>query len=102
MSNLTEKSLFEILEHPETEKVVRLDGRPLDKGVPKQMVQRASWDDWTDEDHEDLRITDLGEAFRHGEEPLRLAQPGPLKAPEAILMNHFDYRIDLWRAGIMV
>lgn len=66
------------------------------------MVKAASWLDWGDEDEEDLRVIDLGEAFHKGAEPAKLAQPGALRAPETIFTSRFDYRVDLWRAGIMV
>ncbi|KAH1634971.1 hypothetical protein KXW24_000798 [Aspergillus fumigatus] len=41
--------------------MVRLDGKPLDTGLPKHMVKAAGWDEWVDEDEEDLLILDLGE-----------------------------------------
>ena len=102
LSKLPKNRLFRILGSPESEALVRLDGKPLDKGLPNQLVKAASWDDWINEDREDIRIIDLGEAFIHGAEPTTLAQPGPLRAPETIFAHSFDYRIDLWRAGIMV
>jgi hypothetical protein len=44
----------------------------------------------------------LGEAFLKGAEPKILAQPQDLRVPETILTDSYDYRVDLWRAGIMV
>lgn len=97
-----ENDLFEVLGTPEWEELVRLDGEPLAKGLPKHLVKAAEWDDWVDEDEEDLRIIDLGESFLQGAEPETLAQPGPLRAPETIFTERFDHRVDLWRAGCMV
>jgi serine/threonine-protein kinase SRPK3 len=102
LSQLPEKDLFEILGPPESEQLLRLDGQPVDKGLPNQLVRAASWDSWFDEDDEDIRIIDMGETFLQGSEPPKLAQPGPLRAPETIFTDNFDYRIDLWRAGLMV
>jgi serine/threonine-protein kinase SRPK3 len=102
LSKSAEKDLFEVIGVPQTEPLARQDGKPLAKGLPNQLVQAASWLNWDDEDDEDLRIIDLGEAFRKGAEPRELAQPGSLRAPETIFTNRFDYRVDLWRAGIMV
>jgi hypothetical protein len=101
---LTENKLFNIIGAPlkEPEELARLDGKPLKKGLPSHRLETVSWDKWIDEDDEDLRIIDLGEAFIQGAEPTRLAQPGPLRVPETIFTKKFDYRIDLWRAGIMV
>lgn len=102
LSNVAEEDLFEVLGLPETEELVRLHGKPLDKGLPKHMVKAAEWDEWVDEDEEDLRVLDLGEAFLQGHEPKTLSQPGQLQAPETIFGNSFDHRVDLWRAGCMV
>jgi serine/threonine-protein kinase SRPK3 len=102
LSQLTEEELFKVLGAPKSEKLARLDGKPLDEGVPNQLVKAAGWVSWIDEDDEDLRIFDLGEAFLKGAEPKMLAQPRDLKAPETIFTDSYDYRLDLWRAGIMV
>ena len=104
LSQLTEEGLFKILGAPKSEKLARLDGKPLDEGMPTQLAKTAGWDEWVEEDDEDIRIFDLGEAFLKGAEPkiLALAQPRQLKAPETIFTDSYDYRLDLWRAGIMV
>ncbi|KAK9426952.1 kinase-like protein [Lipomyces doorenjongii] len=102
LSQLTEKQLFNVLGTPEPEELARLDGKPLDKRLPNHLVKTAGWDDWIDEDDEDLRIIDLGEAFLQGAEPTTLAQPGSLQAPETIFTDSFDYRLDLWRAGCVI
>ena len=65
-------------------------------------MKTAGWDNWTDEDEENLRVIDFGEAFLQGTEPRMLAQPDTLRAPETIFTAKFDYRLDLWRAGIVV
>ena len=70
--------------------------------MPEQLVQKAGWDDWIDEDDEDVRVIDLGEAFLHGAEPANPAEPGGMQAPEKIFTGNFDYRVDLWRAGCTV
>ena len=61
-----------------------------------------TWDDWIDEDEEDIRVIDLGEARLQVAAQKKLAQPGSLRAPEHIFTDSFDHRIDLWRAGIVV
>jgi hypothetical protein len=84
LSSATEKNLFKILGTPQIENSVRLDGKPLDKALPKYLVEAAEWSHWADEGIEDLRIIDLGESFLQGAKPARLAQPMPLKVPETI------------------
>jgi serine/threonine-protein kinase SRPK3 len=102
LSQLTEEELFKVLGTPETEELAQLDDKLLDEGMPTQLVKTAGWDKWVEEDDEDIRIFDLGEAFLKGAEPKMLAQPRQLKAPETILTDSYDYRVDLWRAGIVV
>lgn len=70
--------------------------------MPTQLVKAAEWDEWIDEDDEEIRLLDFGESFFQGEEPKKLAQPSSLRVPETIFTNFFDYRVDLWRAGCMV
>ena len=102
LSSATKEDLFELLGTPISAEMARLDGKPLGEGLPKQLVKTTEWNNWTDEDVEDLRIIDLGESFVQGAEPTKLAQPGPLQAPEIIFTEHFDHRVDLWRAGCVV
>lgn len=102
LSDATEEQLFEVIGSPEIEPLVRIDGMPLENGLPTQLVKAAEWVDWIDEDDEDIRLFDLRESFLHGKEPAKLAQPGTLRVPETIFTNSFDYRVDLWRIGCMV
>lgn len=94
--------MFRTLGIPKPEKLAYLDNRPLLPGMPEQLMENARWVDWIDEDDEDVRLIDLGEAFPHGAEPADLAQPWGLQAPEYIFTGHFDYKVDLWRAGCTV
>jgi serine/threonine-protein kinase SRPK3 len=63
LSSAAEKDLFKILGTPRIEKLARVDGKPLDKALPKYLVKAAEWYHWADEGIEDLRIIDLGESF---------------------------------------
>lgn len=102
LSRYSKTELFEAIGAPEWEEVKRVDGKPLDKGLPRQLVKKVEWTNWIDEDEEDIRIFDLGEAFVQGKEHKKLAQPGHLQVPETIFTDSFDYRVDLWRAGAVV
>lgn len=94
--------MLEVIGAPKTETLVRRDGETLTPGMPKQLVKKTCWYDWVDEDDEDVRLLDLGEAFAHDAIPDRLAQPSDLQVPEKIFTGRFDYRVDLWRAGCLV
>jgi len=102
LARLPLKSMLKVLGEPKAEPLVRLDGQLLSPGMPEQLVETTGWLDWIDEDEEDVRLIDVGEAFAHGKEPAELAEPGKLQAPEGIFMGKFDYRVDLWRAGCTV
>ena len=102
LSQATKEDLFSVLGQPEVDNLIRLDGQPINNNLPKQIVNVATWGDWTEGYEEDLRVIDFGEAFMHGEEPERLAQPGALRVPESIFTDTLDYRLDLWRTGIVV
>ena len=102
MSKATKEDLFSVLGQPEVEDLVRLDGQPIKDSLPKQLVNVAAWEDWIEEYEEDLRVIDLGEAFKHGEEPERPALPHALRVPESIFTDTVDYRQDLWRIGVVV
>lgn len=105
LSRLSEEKLFEALGSPNPEVLTRSDGEPLGRGIPTQLVESAQWTGWPlddDEDDENIRIIDLGEAFNQNAVPKHLAQPGGLQAPETIFTGKFDYRHDLWRVGLLV
>ncbi|GAQ39208.1 hypothetical protein AtubIFM54640_006584 [Aspergillus tubingensis] len=102
ISHASKEELFAVLGSPEVEELARLDGKPLENSLPKQLVKSAEWESWVDEDEEDIRILDFGEAFIQGNEPKVLAQPGQLRVPELIFTDCFDYSVDLWRAGCMI
>jgi hypothetical protein len=96
------KSIFKTVGVPESEKLAHVDDSPLPRGIPQQLVAQTIWPEWIDEDEEDVRIIDFGEAFLSGAEPIELAEPGDLQVPEKLFTGHFDYRIDPWRAGCTV
>lgn len=50
--------------------------------MPKQLVKTAVWESWIEEDEEDIRLIDFGEAFAYGSRPSTLAQPTNLEVPE--------------------
>lgn len=100
--------------YPVSEPVLSLDDKPREKGLPARMYQSAIWpgffrSDYSDEDPADMRqhtfnirLYDFGQSFFHGKEPEILMQPKMMKAPEGILTDKFDYRVDLWSIGYVV
>ncbi|KFY10315.1 hypothetical protein V491_07709 [Pseudogymnoascus sp. VKM F-3775] len=102
LSKASKERLFEVIGAPVTEGVARIDGHPLADGIPSYLVKSAVWDGWVNDYDEDFRLLDFGESFVQGREPEIITQPGGLMPPETVLTEDFDYRVDLWRAGIAV
>lgn len=80
--------------------LVRRDKGPIEPGMPRQLMATAFWDDWFEEEEEDIRLIDFGEAFAH--DAAMLARPSDLQVPERIFGDSFDYRVDLWGVGCTV
>ncbi|KFY22231.1 hypothetical protein V493_06748 [Pseudogymnoascus sp. VKM F-4281 (FW-2241)] len=102
LSKASKSKLFEVLGAPSVENVARIDGQPLADGIPSYLLRSATWEGWVSECDEDFRLLDFGESFIHGREPDIITQPGGLMPPETVLTEEFDYRVDLWRAGIAI
>lgn len=102
LSKMTKEKLFEVLGAPSVGNVARVDGQPLADGIPHYLVGSATWDGWVSECDEDFRLLDFGECFVLGREPEIITQPGGLMPPETVLTEGYDYRVDLWRVGIVV
>ncbi|OBT63363.1 hypothetical protein VE03_07236 [Pseudogymnoascus sp. 23342-1-I1] len=98
----SEESLFKIIGSPKIEPLARIDGAPLRPGLPKELVKAVEWDNWIDEDEENIRLLGFSQTFTQGAEPERIDQPSDLKAPETIFTDRFDYRLDLWRVGFAI
>jgi serine/threonine-protein kinase SRPK3 len=102
-TNMTGLNIFKKMGQPQIHEPSRKDGKPLPKGFPIQIVKSAEWKEWNSEKEEaDIRLVDFGNTFEQGHEPAHLAQPNSLRAPETILSDKFDYRVDLWDAGVTV
>lgn len=78
------------------------DASPLSPSDASEVVQRVSWDEWVDEDEEEIRLIDWGEAFPVGDIRHNPSQPRSLRAPEFFFRGHVDHRADLWRTGCVV
>lgn len=102
LNNRRQDQINKIVGHPPIAPLDRVDGQPLEKGQPPYLVQRLDWHKWGKEEYEDIRLLDFGECFQQGEEPESLAQSSILRVPETLLSDSFDYRVDLWRTGLVV
>ncbi|KAI9676538.1 MAG: hypothetical protein M1817_000697 [Caeruleum heppii] len=97
----------EVQERLDSETVLQISTQMLESVafMHEAGYAHGDWVGWPideDEDDEDIRVIDLGEAFDMNTVPERLAQPGGMQAPETIFTGRFDYRVDLWRAGLII
>ncbi|KAK3393510.1 kinase-like domain-containing protein [Podospora didyma] len=94
--------ILKIVGKPQVEEIERVDGKPLGRGLPVQIVRKAGWGDWVEEDENDIRLLDFGESFSETEQPAILNQPINLRVPETIFTKRFDHRVDLWQAESII
>jgi serine/threonine-protein kinase SRPK3 len=73
LTQLSKKKIFQVIGSPEWENLTHRDGKVIGPSMPKQLVKTAAWDNWVDEDEEDIRLIDFGEASPHGKKPLKLS-----------------------------
>lgn len=108
LQNASRRRLFKVLGTPETRRQIRVDGKPLDHGLPSQLIKTAKWNGWRHENVEDIRLINFVESFRQGEEPdykticKAPPIPGSLLPPEIIFTYRYDHLIDMWRVGCVV
>ena len=103
LEHMSEDDLESHLGRPETADILRIGSNARDPNLPAYLVRPASrkqMPSWSA--IPDIRIIDYGEAFMVGEKPHTLRTPLPVRAPEALLQDNLDYRVDLWSAGCAV
>jgi serine/threonine protein kinase len=100
--SLGEEEFFQKLGNPETGLIRRKDGKPLESGMPKYLVRPTSYPAGLSVLSYPIKIVDFGESFLDNEIPDKLHTPLPVRAPEIIFGEKFDYRVDLWSMGCMV
>lgn len=91
-----------MLGKPETGHVRRRDGKRLEPGIPKYVVKPASHLNQLRNSAPTIKIIDFGQSFLPTAVPQNLHTPLPVKAPELLFKDSFDYRVDLWSMGCMV
>ncbi|EHK97691.1 putative protein kinase dsk1 [Glarea lozoyensis 74030] len=95
-------NLMDHLDQPQVHDLVLKSGEGLPPGFPTQIVKAAEWKTQDIFDEADIRLLDFGDTFEQGHEPDHLAQPNSLRAPETILTDGFDFKVDLWDVGVTI
>lgn len=103
MKQLPEEELCKELGQPRTGLVSRLDGKPLEPGMPEYLVWPARlplYDPQLEE--KPLKLIDFGESFSLDDKPKTLHTPLALRAPEVLFQGDYDLRVDCWSLGCTV
>jgi serine/threonine protein kinase len=99
---LEEDEFFRKLKPPEIGQITRMDGKPLEPGMPEYLVRPASYPVALALASCPIKLVDFGETFMSNDIPGTLHTPLPVRAPEIIFGDKLDYRVDLWSMGCMV
>jgi len=99
---LSEEEFLHKLGNPETGLLKRNDGKPLEPNAPEYLVRPTSHPADLSLSFNPIKIIDFGESFLSDDIPDMLHTPLPVRAPEIIFGDMFDYRMDLWSMGCMV
>ncbi|KPM42257.1 hypothetical protein AK830_g4292 [Neonectria ditissima] len=97
-----EDELSRILGKPELGQVRRVNGEPLESGVPKYLVRPSSYPSSVLSLPDSVKIVDYGESFLDTDPPATLHTPLAVRAPEVVLGDSFDHRVDLWSMGCLL
>jgi serine/threonine protein kinase len=100
--SLSEEEFFQKLGNPETGLLRRNDRKLLEPSMPKYLVRPTSYPADLLMSFHPIKIVDFGESFLNDDIPDMLHTPLPVRAPEIIFGEKFDYRVDLWSMGCMV
>ncbi|KAE9962257.1 hypothetical protein BLS_000588, partial [Venturia inaequalis] len=100
--SLSEDEFLQTLGNPETGLLRRVDGKPLEPGLPEYLVRPTSFPVDLSTSLHPIKIVDFGESFLGNDVPVMLHTPLPVRAPEIIFGEKFDYRVDLWSMGCML
>ena len=102
VKELREHEFLAKLEAPETGDVQRIDGQALKENIPRYIVRPTAFlVDMTSTSHH-VKIIDFGHSFTDRMPSKECHTPMVVRAPEIILGDTVDYRVDLWSMGCMV
>ncbi|KAK8154053.1 kinase-like domain-containing protein [Phyllosticta citribraziliensis] len=103
MDHLGEEEFCEALGGINTSEVLRRDGKPLDPGIPKYIMEPARFPQSLDMPSQPIKIVNFGEAFPSNEKPPkninveRISRGQAIvQAPEVTFGDLLDHRMDLW------
>lgn len=102
MKDVREHDFLAKLEAPETEDVQRIDGQALEENVPRYIVRPTAFPVDMISSSPQVKIIDFGQSFTDRIPSKECHTPMSIRAPEIMLGDVVDYRLDLWSMGCMV
>lgn len=99
---MTEEDLIKTLQKPRTGQVSGLNDQPLCPSLPRYLVWPPSVPTPDKILSNPVKIIDFGESFTQTNKPTTLHTPLAMRAPEIILRDNWDHRVDLWSLGCTV
>lgn len=99
---LDENAFVERLGRPETAMIKTFDGTPTSNHVPAYLVRPCTGAVNNVGTSCGFKIIDFGESFLNGQKPDKLNTPLVVRAPEAIIGDKIDHRVDMWSMACLV
>ncbi|KAK4466343.1 kinase-like domain-containing protein [Cladorrhinum samala] len=95
-------SLETIIQHlgpPEVGKIERLDGKPLEPGIPEYLVEPVDFDREMYPRLGEINLVDFGESFFSDNPPTRISTPPSHHPPELVFQHTLSKAVDIWNLG---
>ncbi|KAF2084931.1 kinase-like protein [Saccharata proteae CBS 121410] len=102
LHDMSEAQFLEAFGQPQMGEITRKDGVPLGSGFPKYLVSTASYPRPTLNRRTQIKLVDFGESFKANDKPPKLNTPMCLEAPEVVLEDEWDHRVDYWSLGCLI
>jgi serine/threonine-protein kinase SRPK3 len=99
---MSEEIILKRLGGPQTDVIRASDGRPLPPGIPRYLVWPAKIPIDKSTLETPIKLIDFGESFLLDDRPQTLHTPLALRAPELLLGDEWDSKVDLWTLGCAV
>lgn len=99
---LQEPEFLQQLVEVEMGPVWRIDGAPLESGMPRYLARPAEYSLDLDASTNLIKIIDLGQSFSRHDIFDEFHNPIALRPPEVVFRDNVDHRIDMWSMGCLV
>ncbi|KAK4672134.1 hypothetical protein QC763_100420 [Podospora pseudopauciseta] len=84
---------------PQTGKIARKDGGPLEPGMPEYLVEPAEFNPKIYPHLREVRLIDFGESFFLSDLPSEISTPMSLHPPELVFQRGLSRAVDIWNLG---